>query len=160
MITLVCPPPSTGQPWVEELPDTFQEVRVEVHDPHDRRRLSYLATMREGRRLYLNRTVVDADQVVVLARRRYDPLLGYAGAEGALYPALSDEETLRELSARLSLDAPGEAPWPIRREAAEAAWLLGAPFFVQIIEGAGDAITHVVAGLADTSQEGQRLLDA
>jgi nickel-dependent lactate racemase len=159
-ITLVCSPPSTGQPWVEELPDAFQEVRVEIHDPHDRRRLSYLATTREGRRLYLNRTVVDADQVVVLARRRYDPLLGYAGAEGALYPALSDEETLRERYTRLSLDAPGEAPWPLRREAVEAAWLLGAPFFIQIIEGAGEAIIHVVAGLADTSSVGQRLLDA
>jgi nickel-dependent lactate racemase len=158
-ITLVCPPSSTSQPWVEELPDAFQEVRVEVHDPRDRRRLSYLATTREGRRLYLNRTVVDADQMVVLARRRYDPLLGYAGAEGALYPALSDEETLRDLYSRLSLDVPGEVPWPIRREAAEAAWLLGAPFFVQIIEGAGDTVTHVVAGLADTSPEGQRLLD-
>src|SRR5436853_6050032 len=38
-ITLVCLPPSTGQPWVQELPDDFQDVQVEVHQPGDRRKL-------------------------------------------------------------------------------------------------------------------------
>ena len=41
-----------------------------------------------GRRLYLNRTLVDADFVVVLSGRDYDPLTGYAGAEAAIFPAL------------------------------------------------------------------------
>jgi nickel-dependent lactate racemase len=131
-----------------------------MHDPGDRRRLSYLATTRHGRRLYLNRTVVDADQVVVLARRRFDPLLGYAGAEGALFPTLSDEATRKELFARLTMAAPGEKPWPVQREAAEATWLLGAPFMVQIIEGEGSSLAHVVGGLADTGTEGIRLLNA
>src|SRR5262249_58527419 len=95
-ITLLCPPTSSRQPWLEELPEAFEEVRLEVHDPKDRRRLSYLATTRKGRRLYLNRSVVDADQVVVLSGRRSDPLLGQGGAAGAIYPALSDEATRRE----------------------------------------------------------------
>jgi len=69
---------TTGQPWLEDLPDEYEEVRLEVHDPHDRKRLSYLATTRRGRRIYVNRTVVDADQIVVLSGRRYDPVLGYA----------------------------------------------------------------------------------
>src|SRR5262249_7774663 len=131
----------------------------EVHDPADRQHLSYLATTRNGRRLYLNRTAVDADQLVVLAHRGYDPLLGYAGAEGALYPALSDEATRQEMRGRRSLAAPGSKPWPARQGAAEVAWLLGAPFLVQVIEGAGEDLVHVVAGLAETSGEGQRLLD-
>src|SRR5262245_53191445 len=66
-ITLLCPTPSS-QAWVDELPDAFQEVRLEVHDPANRKRLSYLATTRHGHRLYLNRTLVDADQSVVLTR--------------------------------------------------------------------------------------------
>jgi hypothetical protein len=40
------------------------------------------------------------------------------------------------------------------------AWLLGAPFLVQIVEGSGEEIVHVLAGLADSSGEGQQLLDA
>jgi nickel-dependent lactate racemase len=158
-ITLICPPSASRQPWLEDLPDAFEEVRLEVHDPTDRRRLSYLATMREGKRLYLNRTVVDADQVVVLAGRRYDPLLGYAGAEGEIYPGLSDAATRTETNTHGKLDTPGEAAWPVRREAVESAWLLGAPFFVQAIEAAGDELADVVAGAAEAGVEGQRRQD-
>jgi nickel-dependent lactate racemase len=159
-ITLLCPPSQASPGWIDDLPDAFQEVRIERHDPTERKKLSYLATTRRGRRLYLNRTAVDADQLVVLARRSYDPLLGYAGSEGALYPALSDEATRREMCGLLSMDIPGEAPWPARHEAAEVAWLLGAPFMIHVIPGAADEVTHIVAGLADTDAESLRLLNA
>src|SRR5262245_10814230 len=89
-------PPHARQDWVEALPESLQEVRTEIHDPTDRKRLSYLATMRRGRRLYLNRTAVDADQTVVLSGRRFDALHGHGGAAGALFPALSDEATRAE----------------------------------------------------------------
>jgi nickel-dependent lactate racemase len=158
-ITLVCAPPVSSQAWIEELPEAFQEVRVEVHDPTERRKLSYLATTGKGRRIYLNRSAVDADQLIVVSRRGYDPLLGYSGSEGSLYPALSDEATRQELSGRLSMAAPDEVSWPVRKEAAEVAWLLGAPFMVQVIEGADEDVAHVVAGLADTAEQGQRLLN-
>jgi hypothetical protein len=157
-ITLLCPS-SSPQAWLEDLPDAFAEAHLEVHDPADRKRLSYLATSSKGKRLYLNRTVVDADQIVVLSGRRYDPLLGYGGAEGALGPLLGDEQTLGELNSRMNLGVPGATPWQTQVEANETAWLLGAPFFVQVIEGPGDEIAHVIAGTVEASREGQRLLD-
>jgi nickel-dependent lactate racemase len=159
-ITLLCPPPATAQAWVDDLPEEYQDVRIEVHDPSERKRLAYLATTRQGRRVYLNRTAVDADQLVVLTRLGYDTVLGYAGGEGALYPALSDEATRREAQAHLSMKAPGPKPWPFRQEAGEVAWLLGAPFLVQVIEGEDATLAHVVAGPPQASAEGQRLLDA
>jgi nickel-dependent lactate racemase len=64
------------------------------------------------------------------------------------------------MSGDMSNDVPDEEPWPIRREAEEVAWLLGAPFMIQVIEGAGDEIVHVLGGLSDTSGEGERLLDS
>jgi nickel-dependent lactate racemase len=159
-MTLLCPPSPSKQAWIDDLPDAFQDVHVEVSDPGERRRMAYLATTHKGKRLYLNRTLVDADQIVVLSGRRYDPLLGYGGAEGSLYPGLSDRETRDEMNERVNLGVPNETPWPARRAATETAWLLGAPFFVQVIEAAGDQVAHVVAGTTDTSREGQRLLDA
>ncbi|HEY7327873.1 MAG TPA: lactate racemase domain-containing protein [Gemmataceae bacterium] len=159
-ITLLCPPPSSKQAWIDELPDDFQDVHVEVCDLDDRRRMAYLATTKQGKRLYLNRTLVESDQIVVLSGRRYDPLLGYSGAEGSLYPALSDRETRQEMSERVNLGVPEGSPWPARRAATETAWLLGAPFFVQVIESAGDGVAQVVAGTAESSLEGQRVLDA
>lgn len=159
-ITLLCPPAAMDQAWVGDLPVRYRSVRLRIHDPSDRKHLSYLATTAQGRRVYLNRTAVDADQLIVLARRDYDPLLGYGGAEGALYPALSDESTRQEMCGRLSLAVPGPKAWPIREEAAEVAWLLGAPFVIQVIEGAGEEIIHIIAGLVETSAQGQQLLDA
>jgi nickel-dependent lactate racemase len=158
-ITLTCPPGST-QAWVDDLPEAFQEVKLEVHVPADRRHLAYLATTKKGKRIYLNRTAVEADQVIVLSRRGYDPVLGYSGAVGALYPALGDEEALREANAQLSLAPPESKTWPLREEATEVGWLLGAPFFVQVIEGAGDEIDQVVGGLVDSLAEAERLLEA
>ena len=151
--------PSARESHTLKLP-SHPEIRVEVHDPANRKKLSYLATTRSGRRLYLNRTAVDADQLIVLSRRGYDPLLGYAGAAGALFPSFSDAETKLQMSADMSNDVPDEEPWPIRREAEEVAWLLGAPFMIQVIEGSGDEIVHVLGGLSDTSGDGERLLDA
>jgi nickel-dependent lactate racemase len=138
----------------------FPGVQVEVHEPANRKKLSYLATTRKGKRLYLNRTAVDADQLVVLTRRDYDPLLGYSGSVGAIYPGLSDDETNRQLWPGLSNAVPGAAAWPVRQEAGEVTWLLGAPFMIQVIEGSGDEVIHVLGGLADTSKQGDELLDS
>jgi nickel-dependent lactate racemase len=159
-ITLLCSPPSTGQAWLDELPDEFQDVRVEVHQPSDRRKLAYLAATKDDRRVYLNRTAVDADQLVLLTRRTYDPILGRGGAETALFPGLGDEATLREFATQLDSRPPTRQPWPVQQVAREVAWLLGAPFFVQVIEGSGDGIASILAGPLESSSEGERLLDA
>jgi nickel-dependent lactate racemase len=158
-ITLLCPT-ATGSPgWIDQLPDEFDGVRVEVHDPADRRRLSYLATTGAGRRLYLNRSIIDADQVVVLTGRHYDPYLGRGGAEGAIYPALADEATRDEVLRHPRFDAPGQKHWALFEEAIEVTWLLGQPFFVQAVAAAGDGIAQVIAGAGDACREGDRLLD-
>jgi nickel-dependent lactate racemase len=159
-ITLLCLPPSTGQAWLDELPDDFQDVRIEVHQPGDRRKLAYLATTKQGRRIYLNRSAVEADQLVLLTRRSYDPLAGYAGAEAMLYPGLGDDAAIQEFAARLDYRSPGKKALPIQQEAQEVAWLVGAPFFVQVIEGSGSEIDSILAGPLESMREGQRLLDA
>ncbi len=159
-ITLLCPSAAGGQPWLTALPDYLEEVRCEIHDPKERKRLSYVATSQKGKPLYLNRNAIDASQLVVLTGRRFDPLLGYGGGEGAIYPALSDEATRLASLPDWSLKAPGATPWPARAEATEVVWLIGAPFFVQVIAGAGDSIADIVAGPASACAEGVRRLDA
>jgi nickel-dependent lactate racemase len=158
-VTLLCPPGLRCQGWIDDLPDAFEEVRLEVHNPADASRMAYLASTKSGRRVYLNRAVVDADQLVVLSRRHFDPVLGYSGAEGAVYPALSDVETRREFEATAAIDAPTDHARHVLREAGEVSWLLGAPFHVQVIEGPGDDIVRVIGGAADTGADGRRWLD-
>jgi nickel-dependent lactate racemase len=150
--------PGSRQDWIDELPDDHADVRTEIHDPTDRRKLAYLATTSGGRRVYLNRTLVDADFVVVLSGRDFDPHTGYAGAEASIFPALSDEETRESFAGEFSTDAPtagpDDEPWPARAEASEILWLLGTPFLVQVIGGVGDSVQSVVAGLPPSSAEG------
>ncbi len=160
-VTLLCESSASRQPWLLDLPEAFEEVRLEIHDPKDRKKLSYLAATRGGRRIYLNRTAVDADQLVVLSGPRYDPQLGRGGAVGAVFPALSDEATRAELNGRPNLDGPDAAEeTAAQAEAVETAWLMGAPFFVQVIEATGDGVAGVVAGTAAAATEGRRALDA
>jgi nickel-dependent lactate racemase len=153
-------PAGSSQPWINELPEPMADLQTEVHQPGDRKKLSYLAATKDGRRIYLNRSLVDADQAIVLSGRGYDPLLGHAGAEGAVYPTLADSDTVRSLVPKISPQTVPDGVWPEQAEAAEVAWLLGSPFFVQVIEGAGDDITDVIAGLADTTQDGIDRYDA
>lgn len=147
-------PPGSGQHWINDLPDTMADLQTEVHQPADRNKLSYLAATKEGHRIYLNRTLVDADQAVILSGRGYDPLLGYSGGVGSVYPGMADAESVRSLVPKLSPQTLPDGSWPVHAEALEVAWLLGSPFFVQVIEGTGDEIAGVVAGFADTAGEG------
>jgi nickel-dependent lactate racemase len=158
-ITLLCPPTTSKQPWIENLPDAVQDVRLEVHDPADHTRRAYLASTKAGHRIYLNRSAVDADQLVVLTGPHFDPVLGYAGAEGAVYPAFGDAETRAKANSAARGDAPTDHSWPIAQEAGEVSWLLGAPFYVQVIRGEGDDIVQVIGGSADTSADGRQSLD-
>lgn len=157
-VTIVCPD-SSDQDWVDDLPERHEDVTVEVHDAGDRRRLSYLATTAAGRRLYLNRAAVDADQLVVLSERRFDLHLGYSGAEATIFPALGDADAKRHALAEVNFDVPGEEPWPPRREAMEVSWLLGQPYHVQAIGSRGGDVSAVVAGAEQACREGVRLLE-
>lgn len=152
-------PAGSGQHWINDLPDTMADLQTEVHQPGDRKKLSYLNATKEGHRIYLNRTLVDADQAVVLSGRGYDPLLGYSGAVGSVYPGLADSESVRNLVPKLSPQTAPDGSWPVNAEANEVAWLLGSPFFVQVIEGAGDEIAGVIAGFADTAAGGAERLN-
>jgi nickel-dependent lactate racemase len=146
------------------LPVEQRTVAVEVHDPADRSRLSYLASTKAGRRIYLNRTLVDADQIVILSRTMYDPILGYGGGLGDLFPALSDEATRSEFALKATT-SPAYSPvlgrgTPAWHEAQEVGWLLGMPFVLEVIEGNGDDISYVRGGSAkQVMAEADRLLD-
>jgi nickel-dependent lactate racemase len=61
---------------------------------------------------------------------------------------------------QVSLSAPTSGSWKLKHEADEVAWYLGAPFFVQVIEGDGGEILHVIGGSHEARRRGDHLLDA
>lgn len=154
----VITPPGTTTDWARDLPSEFAAVGRETHDPGNKARLAYLASTRAGRRLYLNRTLVEADFVIVICGRGFDPLNDYSGAEAAIFPALADTETRSALADELTTRPPGEAPGSVRAEAGEVMDLLGFLFLIQVIEGEGDQVQEVVAGPPASAAEGIRRL--
>lgn len=148
--------PGGPETWIDELSDEFADVTAETHAPTDAKKLAYLATTTGGRRVYLNRSLVEADFMILLTGRRFDPHAGYAGAARAVFPTLSNTETQTELAGEFTV----RAPEAVEGEAEEIAWLLGAPFLVQVIEGEGDTVQEVVAGLLDSAAEGVKRQDA
>lgn len=120
---------------------------AEVHDPEDRARIAYLASTREGRRVYLNRSITDADVVVPVGLLRHDVDLGYRGPWSVLFPGLSDRPTMRSM--RSSAGAGAEADRGRREarleESSEVGWLLGAQFHLGIVPAAA-GVLEVIAG--------------
>jgi hypothetical protein len=135
-------------------------VALEVHDPEDRTHLAYLATTREDQRVYLNRHLTDADLVLPLGRLGYDPVLGYRGPWSALFPDLSDADTLRAFRARASVDRPeADSPRAALNASTEVSWLLGSQFHLGILDMV-TGLGEVVAGLeSSVRDQGVRSLD-
>ncbi len=125
-----------------EMPERIAGVTLERHDPTEIKRLAYVATTAGGRRIYLNRTVVEAEQTVVLAEVRHDPRGGLTGGMAALFPALSDTATIAELRDKRSAETADEAK--------EVCWLFGLPFFVNVIAGAEGGVHQIVTGPIDS----------
>ncbi len=159
-VTLLTAPASSAESrgWIDDLPEAYRGVRIEIHDPDDRGKLSYLASTEQGRRLYLNRSLIDADQTILLCGRRYDAQFQPIGCEQAVFPALSDRVT-RQAIAESERRAKPHDRQTLRQEAREVLWLLGTPVLVQVIEDGADQIRGVLVGLSDTQREGQLLLD-
>lgn len=158
-ITVVVPHGGTSI-WIDDLPDEFADIHVEVHDPEEQPKLAYLATTKAGRRIYLNRTLVEADFVIVLTGRPFDPTFGHGGAEVAIFPGLADAETMAGFVGRFSIEPPDATDEHLRAEAREICWLFGNPFLIQVIEGPGDTVQEVVAGLPDCTELGAERQDA
>jgi nickel-dependent lactate racemase len=117
-----------------------------VHDPSDRENLAYLATTKAGRRIYLNRHLVDADVVVAAGRIGFEPGGTTRVPSDVIDPGLSDDP------ARLL----GEQAEDER----EVDWLLGSRFHVGVIAGVGGAAEVLAGDAAAVGRIGRERLRA
>ena len=131
-----------------------------VHDPDDRTRIAYLASTSEGRRIYLNRQLTDADLVVPIGTLGYDGTLGYRGPWSTIFPGLSDRETLTRYRGLAAEGVPDrEQPSASLVESSEVSWLLGCQFQVGVLPGISGA-NKIVAGLESAVRaEGSKAVD-
>ena len=123
-----------------EPPSLPEGVAWLVHDPDDRAQIAYLSSTQEGRRVYLNRYLTDADIVIPIGALGYDGTLGYRGPWSVIYPGLSDRETLTRYRGLVVEGPPDrEKPSASLLESAEAGWLLGCQLQVGVLPGPSGA---------------------
>jgi nickel-dependent lactate racemase len=117
------------------------------HDPPDEQQHAYLTATKEGRPLYLQRNLCEADVVIPLGVARSAGLLNELGVHGSWFPQFSNLETQQRFFSA------GNVQWEThqrrrREEIEEAAWLLGVHFVVQVLPGPAGAVAEVVCGEA------------
>lgn len=129
-----------------KVPDEVKAaIRLEKHDPAERDKLCFLATSHEGKPVYLNRALCDADVVVPIGCVRAANSLGHHGVSTALYPTFSDSTTLQRFRSPAVIDSDVQRN-RFRKEADEVRWLLGVIFTVQVVPGGEGEVLHVLAG--------------
>ncbi len=128
-----------------ELPRQFCSAMVtKVHDPSSRDALSYLAATTDGKPIYVNRAIHDADFVISIGSLRLAESLGYYGINSGVFPAFSDSASIERYRSPRAGGAVQRGR--LRRDAEEVGWLLGSRFTIQVVPGAGEEILHVLAG--------------
>lgn len=109
----------------DRLPDSLGEMELVQHDPSDAARHAYLASTRDGRRVYLNRQIVDSDTFLVVGRTGFDSVVGLQGTSSHLFPSLGNADAhfrSRQLAAESS---PQFGDLRQRQGCDEVAWLAG-----------------------------------
>jgi hypothetical protein len=132
-----------------------------VHDPDDESARAYLASTREGRRIYLNREVVDADFVLPIGRIGLDSSMGLRGPWSVVFPGLSDSDTRRSVQSRAASRGASEASpeTPALAESAGVSWLLGSQLQMGVVEGSSGVAGLVAGAEADVQSAGLRVLE-
>jgi lactate racemase len=126
-----------------------------VHDASDRAGLAYLAATKQGRRIYLNRILTDADVVIPIGRLGYDPIMGYRGPWSVVFPDLSERASIDAHRGRFRDEAGGQASAATNAnldESFEVSWLLGSQFHVGVVPGSAGLLA-VITGKENAVRE-------
>ena len=146
--------PRTGLP-----DDVREQIAWKRHDPTDAKQLGYLATTARGERIYLARDLIEADVTVSIGGLAYDPVIGFRGTSSAFFPGLSSTEAVARAHGMSHSELNPEDERPLRQAIDEIAWLLGTLFTIQVIAGAAQGVSAVLAGAVESvAVKGRKLL--
>jgi lactate racemase len=74
--------------------EIFGSYRIINHDCHDRENLVYVGTTSRGNRVEINRTVAEADKVILTGSIVYHFFAGYGGGRKAMVPGVAGFDTI------------------------------------------------------------------
>jgi hypothetical protein len=125
----------------------LKAVQLELHDPDDSQRVSYVAADDEAQPIYINRTLVDADVVVPISSIRSGRAIDYLGSFSS-FPWFSNRETMARLLNYFRL-IDNETRARNQSQVQQAAWWLGILIGVQVLPAAEDRVAAIRCGLLE-----------
>ena len=152
-VLLLQPPGWDQTPLVDprvELPAEIRnEVQWVIHDPTEPTNQAYLATTVRGERVYLARSLVEADVALSIGSIEFDSVLGHRGTSSVYYPGLSSTEAISRAHGMGHSELGPDDERPLRQIIDEIGWLLGTQFTIQVIPSAGAGAANVLAGATE-----------
>ncbi len=127
-----------------------------IHDATDKKRESFLANSANGERIYLDRELVDADFVLPIGTVGFDPLLGFRSAGSAIFPGLSNIDSMAKARGQDHTELRPEDDRPLRQLQDEVAWLLGVQFGIQVLPGSAGQPAGVICGAMEPTTTAAR----
>jgi len=115
------------------------------HDPADRGSLAYLANIGEGKPVYLNRSVCEADFLAPVGCARLEAIGGLQSPSEGLFPTFADAAAQSRYRSPRTAGSQVQRR-RLRQQAREVEWLLGAMFAIRVVPGSGDSVLSIVAG--------------
>lgn len=127
-----------------------------IHDATDKKRERFLANSAGGERIYLDCDVVDADFVLPIGAVGFDPLLGFRSAASAIFPGLSNIDSMAKARGQDHSELRPEDDRPLRQLQDEVAWLLGVQFGIQVLPGIANKPAGVICGALEPTTTAAR----
>jgi nickel-dependent lactate racemase len=126
------------------------KLEVVIHDSDDRTRLVELGKLSSGTPLWLNRSVVESDLVIVESNVEPHFFAGFTGGGKVILPGVAGTETILRNHSWKKIDNSasryGVTENPIRADANEALRHLGRAFALNIVLDSQKRIVHATAG--------------
>jgi nickel-dependent lactate racemase len=130
--------------------ELLDKLRVEIHDSDDQTRLVELGRLPSGTPLWLNRSVVENDLVIIESNVEPHFFAGFTGGSKVILPGVAGTETILRNHSWHNIDNQtsryGMIENPIRAEANEALRHLGRTFALNLVLDSQKTIAHATAG--------------
>ena len=128
----------------------LDKLEVEIHDSDDRTRLVELGKLSSGTPLWLNRSIVESELVILESNVETHFFAGFTGGSKVILPGVAGTETILRNHCWKNIDNPdsryGMIENPIRADANETSRHLGRTFALNIVLDSQKRIVHATAG--------------
>ena len=134
----------------ERIGSELHGMEVMVHDSDERDQLSFLGNLSSGTPLYLNRSVLEADLVILESTVEPHFFAGFTGGSKVILPGVAGSETIIHNHSWQNIDDSrsrnGVADNPIRRDSNEALSFLKKTFALNLVQGYDKRIVFASSG--------------